>query len=62
MTIDQAEEYFLQGQFPPGSMGPKIQAAIEFIRNGGKEVLITSANKLKASLIKRSGTRITVPV
>jgi len=61
MTVDQAEEYSLQGQFPPGSMGPKIKAAIEFIRNGGKEVLITSANKLKASLIKRSGTRITAP-
>ena len=62
MTVDLAEEYYLQGQFPPGSMGPKIMAAIEFIRNGGKEVLITSANKLKASLIKRSGTRITAPV
>jgi len=58
MTVDQAEEYYAKGHFPPGSMGPKIKAAIEYIQNGGKEVLITSANQLKASLVNRSGTRI----
>ncbi|NIM91223.1 MAG: carbamate kinase [Candidatus Aminicenantes bacterium] len=58
MTVEQAQEYLAQGQFPPGSMGPKIQAAIEYIQNRGKEVLITSANYLKAALINRAGTRI----
>ena len=58
MTVKQAEEQLSQGQFPPGSMGPKIKAAIEYIQGGGKEVLITSANHLKASLINRSGTKI----
>lgn len=58
MSVDQAQSYLEQGQFPPGSMGPKIQAAIDYIRNGGKEVLITSANYLKAALINRSGTKI----
>jgi len=58
MTVKQAEEHLSQGQFPPGSMGPKIKAAIEYIQGGGKEVLITSANQLKASLINRSGTKI----
>ncbi len=58
MTVKQAQQYLAQGQFPPGSMGPKIQAAIEYIQNGGKEVLITSANCLKAALINRAGTRI----
>ena len=58
MTIEQAEDYLSQGQFPPGSMGPKIRAAIEFIKGGGKETLITSANQLKAALIDRSGTKI----
>lgn len=58
MTVKQAEEHLSQGQFPPGSMGPKIKAAIEYIQDGGKEVLITSANHLKASLINRSGTKI----
>jgi len=59
MTIGQAHEYLAQGQFPRGSMGPKIEAAIEYITAGGKEVLITSASHLKAALINRSGTRIT---
>ena len=58
MTVKQAEEHISQGQFPPGSMGPKIKAAIEYIQGGGKEVLITSANHLKASLLNRSGTKI----
>jgi carbamate kinase len=58
MTVKQAEEHIAQGQFPPGSMGPKIKAAIEYIQGGGKEVLITSANHLRASLINRSGTKI----
>jgi carbamate kinase len=58
MTVKQAEEHLSQGQFPPGSMGPKIRAAIEYIKGGGREVLITSANQLKASMINRSGTKI----
>jgi len=58
MTTNQAKEHLSQGQFPPGSMGPKIKAAIEYIEGGGKEMLITSANHLKASLINRSGTKI----
>jgi carbamate kinase len=39
-------------------MGPKIEAAIEYIQAGGKEVLITSASHLKAALLHRSGTRL----
>jgi carbamate kinase len=58
LTVAQAKEYLAQGQFPRGSMGPKIQAAIEYIEAGGKEVLITSASHLKAALLNRSGTRI----
>jgi carbamate kinase len=58
LTIAEAQKYLDEGQFPPGSMGPKIRAAIEYIRAGGREVLITSAAHLKAALIDRSGTRI----
>lgn len=58
MTVNEAKKYLEEGQFPPGSMGPKIQAAIEYIEGGGEEVLITSANYLKAALIHRAGTRI----
>lgn len=58
MTIEEAKNHHAGGQFPPGSMGPKIKAAIEYIQGGGKEVLITSASHLKAALINRSGTKI----
>jgi carbamate kinase len=58
MTAGEAKDYLSHGQFPAGSMGPKIEAAIEYIEAGGEEVLITSASHLKAALIGRSGTRI----
>ncbi len=58
MTVEEAKRYLEEGQFPPGSMGPKIEASIEYIEGGGQEVLITSANYLKAALIRRAGTRI----
>jgi len=58
LPVDKAQEYLALGQFPPGSMGPKIEAAIEYIQNGGEKVIITSSNHLKASLINRSGTTV----
>jgi carbamate kinase len=58
MDVEQAQRMLDQGEFPAGSMGPKIAAAIEYIEGGGQEVLITSAAKLRAALLKRSGTRI----
>jgi carbamate kinase len=59
MTVDEAKKELGREQFPPGSMGPKIETAIDYIEGGGKEVMITSASHLKAALIHRSGTRIT---
>jgi carbamate kinase len=47
------------GHFPAGSMGPKIEAALEFLDDGGAGVIITSAKKLSAALADRAGTRIT---
>jgi len=58
MTIQEAQKHLDEGQFPSGSMEPKIKAAMEYIRSGGREVLITSASHLKAALINRSGTKI----
>lgn len=58
ITVDEAQKHFDAGHFPAGSMGPKILAAIEYIRAGGEEVIITSASHLKAALINRSGTKI----
>jgi carbamate kinase len=58
MTVEEARKHLDDGQFPAGSMGPKIRAAVEYIDAGGREVLITKDTHLKAALIKRAGTRI----
>lgn len=58
ITIEEAEKYLEEGHFPPGSMGPKIKAGINFIRNGGEEVIITSVENVKSALRGKSGTRI----
>lgn len=59
MTVDDAARYLAEGQFPKGSMGPKIEAAIDFIRRGGKSVVITSLDKAKDAVEGKAGTRIT---
>jgi carbamate kinase len=58
LTVAEARRHLEEGQFPPGSMGPKIRAAVEYIEAGGREVLITTAGHLRAALINRSGTKI----
>jgi len=60
LSLTEAERWLAEGQFPPGSMGPKVQAAIEFIRAGGRSVLITVPEKVgDAYLRRRTGTWIT---
>ena len=59
MTCDAAQTHLADGQFPPGSMGPKIEAAIEFTRATGRESLITSSGRLPDALDGTAGTRIT---
>jgi len=58
LSVRQAREYLRQGEFPPGSMGPKIESAIEFIEARGGEVIITSVEELGAALRGEGGTRI----
>lgn len=58
MTSDEAKQYLAEGQFPPGSMGPKIQAAIYYLESGGSEVLITDFPKLIPAMRGETGTRI----
>lgn len=62
LTVEEAKKHLADGQFPPGSMGPKIRAAVEYIEAGGREVLITKDAHLKAALLNRSGTRIVAAV
>ncbi len=58
ISLADAERYLKAGHFPPGSMGPKIEAAIDYLKNGGKEVLITRAKDLPRALRGETGTRI----
>ncbi|HYR68426.1 MAG TPA: carbamate kinase [Candidatus Dormibacteraeota bacterium] len=57
-TAEELSRYAAEGHFPSGSMGPKIQAAIEFVRGGGREVVITSPAKVLEALQGKGGTRI----
>jgi carbamate kinase len=50
ITVDQAQAYADDHQFPEGSMGPKVRAAIQFINAGGRLVVITNAELAPASL------------
>jgi len=58
LTIDEAAQYLRDGHFPPGSMGPKIQAAINFLTSGGKKVIITSIEKSLEAIFGHTGTVI----
>jgi len=58
MNISEAEQYLKSAQFPPGSMGPKIRAAVKFLQKGGKKAIITSFDLLEESLKGRAGTMI----
>lgn len=46
ITVDEAQKYYDNGEFAAGSMGPKILAAISFVKNGGKETVITESTML----------------
>jgi carbamate kinase len=61
ITADLAAKYLADGQFPPGSMGPKIEAALSFLATGGELAVITSPALLAATLTGSgtpAGTRI----
>ena len=58
LNIVQALTYFEQGQFPHSTMGPKIKAAIDFLKTGNGDVIITSVNKMIEALDGKNGTRI----
>ncbi len=54
----EARKHLAEGQFPPGSMGPKITAALRFMERGGPRTVITSLEKLEAALAGNAGTEI----
>jgi len=58
MTVSEARHYLAEGQFPAGSMGPKIRAALNFLEGGGDVVIITAPESFTEALAGQTGTRI----
>ena len=60
MNVAEAEEHLRRGEFLPGSMAPKVEAGIEFLRGGGRRVLIGLPEELPQLLTGEAGTEIII--
>jgi carbamate kinase len=58
LSVADAKENLAKGEFPPGSMGPKIESAIDFLEGGGKEVIISKPELLSVAVGGKHCTRI----
>jgi carbamate kinase len=58
ITASEARAYLAAGEFPLGSMGPKIEAGIDFVERGGGECIITSTENVAGAVEGRGGTHI----
>jgi carbamate kinase len=58
LKVADAEKYLADGHFPPGSMGPKIEAAIHFLKAGGEKVIIGSIERAYEAVNGKAGTTI----
>lgn len=58
LSVDDAKRFLEAGEFPAGSMGPKIEAALEHVERSGNEVLITDIDHVREALEGSAGTVI----
>src|SRR3989344_5612506 len=58
VKLNEIKRYYKEGHFPPGSMGPKIEAAINFLGNNGKKVIITNIKNIEKAINGKAGTII----
>ncbi len=56
LTVGDAERLLADGEFPPGSMGPKVESAVRFVRDGGRAAIVTSAERLLDAVDGVAGT------
>ena len=56
LTIAESTKFLEEGQFPKGSMGPKVQACVNFIEQGGAQAIITSIDHIQDALLGKTGT------
>lgn len=59
LSAEEAQKHLAAGQFPAGSMGPKIEASVDFVKRTGHQVLITDVDHLRDALEGKGGTRVT---
>jgi carbamate kinase len=59
MAVADARRHLAAGQFPAGSMGPKVETAVDFVERTGGEALICRPSRLAAALRGEAGTRVT---
>jgi carbamate kinase len=58
LTVSDAEQLLEAGEFPPGSMGPKVESGARFVREGGRATIVTRAEQLPGAVEGTGGTRI----
>jgi carbamate kinase len=58
ITVKEAARYLEEGHFAPGSMQPKIEAVIGFLRSGGKRAVITSLETIAEAVAGEAGTEL----
>ena len=58
LTVGDARRLLAAGEFPPGSMGPKVQAAVDFVDGGGATAVITSLDRVAEAIAGSAGTQV----
>lgn len=58
VSLTEMEQHYNDGHFPPGNMGPKVEAVMRYLRNGGKKAIITTFDYIPDALEGRAGTTI----
>jgi carbamate kinase len=58
VTASELEAHYRNGHFPPGNMGPKVESVLRFLRDGGKQAVITSYEHLCEAVDGHAGTQI----
>ena len=58
ISADQMKTYIDEGEFAEGSMKPKVEAAVEFVKKGGKKAIIANLNSLLSAIEGKTGTHI----
>jgi carbamate kinase len=58
IKVEELKKLYDEGQFPPGSMGPKVKASVRFIEAGGEEAIIGELSQLMEVIVGKAGTRV----